>query len=59
MQERKGENKGCHLKSFFISPLSLLYFSFINFFFLYTSFIFDRGHVTDLLRYVFYFILDF
>ena len=36
----------------FISPLFLLYFSFIHFLFLYTSFIFDRGHVTDLLRYV-------
>ena len=27
----------------------------MHFLFLYTSFIFDRGHVTDLLRYVFYY----
>ena len=30
----------------------LLSFSFIFFFIVYPSFIFDRGHVTDLLRYV-------
>ena len=39
----------------FISPLFLLYFSFTHFLFLQTSFTFDRGHVTDLLRYVFIF----
>ena len=35
----------------------LLYFSFLSplfFLFLFTSFIFDRGHITDLLRYVFF-----
>ena len=37
---------------FFISLF--LYFSFSLFLFLSTSFIFDRGHVTDLLRYVFF-----
>ena len=56
MEERKGENKGWHLKNSYISPLILLDSSFISpfyiFLFLYTSFIFDRGHVTDLLRYV-------
>jgi hypothetical protein len=58
MEERKGENKGWHLKNSYISPLILLDSSFISpfyiFLFLYTSFIFDRGHVTDLLRYVFH-----
>ena len=58
MEERKGENKGWHLKNSFISPLILLDSSFISpfyiFLFLYTSFTFDRGHVTDLLRYVFF-----
>ena len=49
----------------FISPLfllyiSLLYFSaFINFLFLYTPFIFDLGHVTDLLCYVSFLIQKF
>ena len=47
MEERKGENKGWHLKNSFISP-------FYIFLFLYTSFTFDLGHETDLLRYVFF-----
>ena len=32
--------------------LSLEELLYLSFFFLFTSFIFDRGHVTDLLRYV-------
>ena len=53
MEERIEENKDTWrtpllilLDSSFISP-------FYIFLFLYTSFIFDCGHVTDLLRYVF------
>ena len=50
-EKRKGGNKDWDWKTFFLSFI-FLYFSFSFLLFLSTSFIFDRGHVTDLLRYV-------
>ena len=51
-RKKKGERKVETLKDSFFSPL-YSFTSPLYFLFLYTSFIFDRGHVTDLLRYVF------
>ena len=52
-ERRKGGNKGWDLERLFFSPV-YFFISPLYFLFLFTSFIFDRGHVTDLLRYVFF-----